>query len=250
MKKIIWLLVPLLLFSVIAIAHAQTEATDLNDSDVSGFKVSVQELKTMFTFNQEKKVQLELELARLKLIQAKIAAKHNDTAAMEKALEAHNKLLEKVNATINAISNKGGNITGLARAIQVHERRIELLNTILASKNLTETQKAKIEAKIGHAENITAKLKALQEKLQNKTIKNEPEENETVEQNCTETDGGANYYVMGSANPCPCHGNNCPTCGIWADKCLNETTLLEYSCDNLNGEQYNCPNGCKDGACI
>lgn len=245
MKNIIWLLVPLLLFSVIAIAHAQTEATDLNDSDVSGFKVQLKELKTMLTLNQEKKAQLELELARLKLIQAKIAAKNNDTVAMEKALEAHNKLLERVNATVNAMSNKGGNITGLARAIQVHEKRIELLNTILASKNLTAEQKAKIEAKIEHAENITAKLKALQEKLQNKT-----EENETAEQNCTETDGGVNYYVMGSANPCPCHGNNCPTCGIWADKCLNETTLLEYSCDNLNGEQYNCPNGCEDGACI
>ncbi|MEM2874161.1 MAG: hypothetical protein QW063_01795 [Candidatus Nanoarchaeia archaeon] len=191
MKYWILLLAPLLLLSIITFAHAQEgnattnetveleqeEAQELNESDVSGFKVLMQELKVMFALNQEKKAQLELELARLRLIQAKIAAKNNNTIAMEKALEAHQKLMEKVRARINAISNKGGNITGLERAIQVHERRIELLNEILAKVNLTEEERAKIEARLGHVENVTEKLKALQEKLQNRT-RNETEAGE------------------------------------------------------------------------
>jgi ribosome-associated translation inhibitor RaiA len=209
MKRIIWLLIPLLLLSVMAIAHAQEnnvttnqtneseqlQVEDLNESDAGGFKILVQELKVMFTSNQEKKAQFELELARLRLIQAKIAAKHNNTAAMENALEVHQRLLEKVKARINAISNKGGNVTGLERAIQVHERRIELLNEILAKVNLTESERAKIEARLGHVENVTEKLKAIQEKLENKTVKNETKEenetggcnltNETNKTNCT-----------------------------------------------------------------
>jgi hypothetical protein len=72
----------------------------------------------------------------------------------------------------------------------------------------------------------------------------------TIPSICKDSDGGVNYYVRGITNPCPCSGELCPTCGAWIDKCLNKSTLLEYSCDNLNGEEYNCPNGCKDGACI
>ena len=67
---------------------------------------------------------------------------------------------------------------------------------------------------------------------------------------CEDSDGGINYYVKGFANPCPCYEPPCPTCGVWADTCLNEKILLEYSCDNLNGEAYNCPQGCQDGACL
>lgn len=71
-----------------------------------------------------------------------------------------------------------------------------------------------------------------------------------LNQTCEDSDGGKNYYVRGIANPCPCHGELCPECGMWVDKCLNESTLLEYSCDNLDGEQYTCPYGCEDGTCL
>jgi coenzyme F420-reducing hydrogenase delta subunit len=109
---------------------------------------------------------------------------------MQKAMDAHEKLLDAVQARITAIKNKGGNITGLERAVQVHERRIEILNKILAKANLTEEQRAKIEAKIAHAENVTAKLKALEEKVQEVKQKAKEENktnllNETEEQNET-----------------------------------------------------------------
>jgi len=142
---------------------------DLNESDASGFKPLIQELKAMFEPNLEKKARLELELARLRLIQAKIAARTNNADAMEQAIASHNKIMERIRARIDSISNKGGNLTGLDRAIQVHERILAKFNAILASENLTAEQKAKIEAKIQHVENVTWKLKALEAKIQNKT---------------------------------------------------------------------------------
>jgi len=67
---------------------------------------------------------------------------------------------------------------------------------------------------------------------------------------CEDSDGGVNYYVQGFVNPCPCYEEPCPSCGVWIETCLNESTLIEYSCENLGGELYTCPNGCKDGACL
>ncbi len=180
MKKIIWILVPLLLLSVLAVAFAQENNTtntnqgaaseqaaqDLNESDAGSFKIGMQQLKVMFAFNQEKKANLELELARLRLIQAKIAAEKNNTVALQNAIDKHEKLMEKIKARINATSKKGGNVTGLERAIEVHNRRITALNNILQNTNLTEDQRAKIEMKLGHAENVTAKLTALESKLE------------------------------------------------------------------------------------
>jgi hypothetical protein len=69
---------------------------------------------------------------------------------------------------------------------------------------------------------------------------------------CKDSDGGINYYLRGSANPCSSVDGStriCPPCGAWIDKCLDDKILLEYSCENLDGEEYVCPNGCKDGRC-
>ncbi len=160
-------------------------ANDLNESDASGFKPFMQELRAAFEFNQEKRLHLEIELARLRLIQAKIAAKHNDSAAVENAINAHNRIMERVRAKINEISNKGGNVTGLNRAIQVHELKIAKLNAILASENLTTKQIAKIEARIEHVENVTEKLKALQAKIQESEQNKSQEQGQKQVQSCS-----------------------------------------------------------------
>lgn len=204
MKKAIWILVPLLLLSIFAVAFAQENNTtnanqgaaseqaaqDLNESDAGSFKIGMQQLKVMFAFNQEKKANLELELARLRLIQAKIAAKKNNTVALQNAIDKHEKLMEKIRARINATSNKGGNVTGLERAIEVHNRRITALNNILQNTNLTEEQRAKIEMKLGRAENVTAKLTALESGLEARKAgnitKNTTESEEQQSENQTE----------------------------------------------------------------
>lgn len=149
----------------ISVSDAESE---LNESeDVSSVGMGMKRMGIWFTFNQEKKAQKDLQLAKLYLIRAKIAAKNNNTVAMEKALEAHERIMERVQARVDKISksNAGGNLTGLSRAIAVHEARIQKMNGILADANLTESQRTRLEAKLAHTENVTAKLRAIKGKL-------------------------------------------------------------------------------------
>jgi len=77
----------------------------------------------------------------------------------------------------------------------------------------------------------------------------------TEGQKCTDTDGGDNFFVQGTAY------------GRWGgkaewlektDECFKEQLLIEYSCQTkgimrpnfITTTQKICKNGCKDGACI
>lgn len=166
------------------LADTNTSADDeqsLNlDEDVSEGQITWKQMGLWFTFDQERKAEKGLELARLRLIQAKVAAKNNNSDAMEKALEAHEKILERVKERMSKIEDgkdineSAVKLRGLDRAIQVHERRIAFLNGLLENANLTEDQRAKIELRIAKAENITARLSELNEekksRLQEKAI--------------------------------------------------------------------------------
>jgi len=143
---------------------------ELNES-VSATDVTIAKVDLFFTFNQEKKAEKELKLARLELIRARIAAHNNDTRAMEKALGAHERIIERVQERINAmdgkatkegIQNSVSKLVGLERAIEVHEARIAKLGELLSSEKLTEEQIAIIQARLEKAENSTAHLKDIQ----------------------------------------------------------------------------------------
>ena len=152
---------------------AETEA-EINgelDESAGAVKMGWENAKLWFTFNNEKKAMQELRIAKLRLIQAKVAAQNNNTVAMEKALEAHNRILERVQARINAIDgastdegarNAATKLVAMQKAIEVHEARISKLNAILASENLTDEQRAKLEERLGQAQNNTAHLKEVQ----------------------------------------------------------------------------------------
>ncbi len=65
---------------------------------------------------------------------------------------------------------------------------------------------------------------------------------------CTDTDGGGNYSVKGVVTLYN---------ETKVDYCKDRNTLGEYWCSGMGGvtwiagpEEYTCPNGCKDGACI
>ncbi|MBW2996229.1 hypothetical protein KY332_02905 [Candidatus Woesearchaeota archaeon] len=65
---------------------------------------------------------------------------------------------------------------------------------------------------------------------------------------CTDTDGGRNYYEAGSVYTCA--GDLCviPV----ADSCIDGFTLQEGFCDKetMQFEEHTCPNGCENGACV
>ena len=144
---------------------------ELNESVGSG-TILGQQIKLWFTFNKEKKMDQELKLARIRLIQANIAMKNNNTVAMEKALAAHERIMNKVEERMNQIkegpklnklNDSAVKLVGLERAIQVHERRIAFIQDKLENANLTDEQRSKLEARLEKAQNNTAHLVQISE---------------------------------------------------------------------------------------
>ena len=89
---------------------------------------------------------------------------------MNKALDAHDKIMNRIQDKINklesgsdvkALNDSATKLIGLERAIQVHEQRITFLSNALENANLTDAQRAKIESKISKAQNVTDKLSEL-----------------------------------------------------------------------------------------
>ncbi|MEX0920554.1 MAG: hypothetical protein WDZ69_03170 [Candidatus Pacearchaeota archaeon] len=77
-------------------------------------------------------------------------------------------------------------------------------------------------------------------------------EEERVEVICSDSDGGINYYVKGSVS-----GNlgvkNSEENMTYPEYCLDNQTLIERYCGDSQTnftEEYKCPNGCYDGACL
>ena len=151
---------------------------DAEENATIGFgDIFMNRVQTWFTWNQEKKVELELKLAKMRLIQAKIAAKNNNTEAMEKALEAHEEIMNRIQermskldgaSDINGLNNSAVKLIGLERAIQVHEARINRFNLMLENANLTDEQRTRIESKISKAEGVTSKLQELSDEKQDR----------------------------------------------------------------------------------
>jgi len=155
------------------IVSENTEAgLEMNESASNG-KIAWNQFKLWFTFNSEEKIEGELELAKLRLIQAKIAAKNNNSEAIGKAMDAHEKIMNKIQERINQLDGASdaeglnasvNKLVGLERAIQVHESRIAYLGQVLETANLTDAQRAKIETKLQNMEENAGKLTQLQEK--------------------------------------------------------------------------------------
>ncbi|HLC60789.1 MAG TPA: alkaline phosphatase family protein [Candidatus Nanoarchaeia archaeon] len=99
---------------------------------------------------------------------------------------------------------------------------------------------------------------------------------ESPVQQCTDSDGGKDYYVKGQTTECDysildtVQGGGTGGCPFAEDSCLTESiqsilrendpvakrpatknTLQEFYCERnkLQSVYYECPNGCKDGAC-
>lgn len=154
-------------------ADQEAELSLDTNKSASAWTMGWKKIGIWFTFNQVKKAQAELELAKLRLIQAKIAEKNNNTLAMQKAIDAHNRLMDDVQIILNKIAAKNVSIngTGLDRAIEVHELRIAKIQSLLASANLSDEQKAKLEKRLNRVQNVTAKLENVDAKIEEKAAK-------------------------------------------------------------------------------
>lgn len=77
---------------------------------------------------------------------------------------------------------------------------------------------------------------------------------ESKPKECTDSDNGSDYFTKGtvktSASPLM---NYTDICGPGSSEIPAGHELIEWNCDENGGvinEYYNCPNGCKDGACV
>lgn len=143
---------------------APVEAGDLNESEVENEakgNLFWKQMDIWFTFNQEKKAEKELKLAEFQLVRARIAAKNNNTRAMEGALEAHRRLIEKVQERVSKIENGNASekLIGLDRAIQVHQARIARFNAQLNNSNLSAEQIENLQEIIEKAQENTQHLR-------------------------------------------------------------------------------------------
>jgi len=70
--------------------------------------------------------------------------------------------------------------------------------------------------------------------------------------NCTDSDGGKNYYIKGTATGGDSNGYSSLTDSCAGGPGVDIRTLAEAYCsgNTILKENYICPNGCKDGACI
>ena len=161
------------LFSI-SLALAEENETNLigdnssaDEAVPSKIKYGWEKFKLNFFRNQTIKVERELQLARWKIAEAKVAAKNGNVEKAEKIMEQHDAILARVQKRISNMENKS--LTpGLDQALQVHEQRLVNLNTILENSNLTDAQRVKIENRIAKLDNKTSQLEELRETISQK----------------------------------------------------------------------------------
>lgn len=168
------------------------------DSPWYGFKTFGEKMRLAFTFKQEAKAKTEIELAELRLLEAKAMFMKGNVEAFKKAQEKHDELIVKAKERISKIEEDGdsekirmnaGKLVGLERAIEVHNYKIDKLKEIISSGNLSEEQIAKFEEKISMMQNKTEdmrdKIDDRKEKMKTKlraiTEKSESEIDDEIE---------------------------------------------------------------------
>jgi uncharacterized coiled-coil protein SlyX len=140
---------------------------NLSEEDVTATRIGWEKIKIWFTFSQEKKARLEMDLANLRLIQARVAAKNNNSEAMNRALVAHQTIIDRLQERLTRLSGQNvsnNDTTGLQNSIIEHQNRITQLQNMMNNSNLTEEQVLRIQARISQAEDVTDRLQEIQDK--------------------------------------------------------------------------------------
>jgi hypothetical protein len=159
----------------IVISPAPQVIDDFNET--SSWKTGWQQIKIALTFNQEKKAEMELKLAEMRLNQARHASKNNNTEAMQRAMDAHDRIIQRIQDRVQKVESKSnenstkekiGSLYALQQAVQVHEQRVAKLGAILENDNLSEKQKEVVEMRLQKAQNNTAHLQEVQAQKEDK----------------------------------------------------------------------------------
>ena len=156
---------PMLISAQANVSIDGTNESISDDETVSGFKYGWEKFKMNFIRNQTLRVEMELKLAKWKIAEAKFAMRDGDVDRAERAMEAHDAILERLQERISKMENKS--LTpGLNRALQAHEERLANLTLLLENANLTEKQREKVTERISKIEDNNQKLENVQLKIE------------------------------------------------------------------------------------
>ncbi|HOW36635.1 MAG TPA: hypothetical protein PLK34_00055 [Candidatus Pacearchaeota archaeon] len=217
-----------------------------------------------FTFNKERKAERQLQLAEMELIRARMAALKNDSKTLQQALKNHEDLLEKVRNVVQnrreknteeGINQTATWLTGIDRAIEVHENKIARLNfLILEGTNLTEEQISLIQEKINKTEANIEHLKEVQtqqgERIKTKFMAMENLTEEQVESKLNQIrnrirnphspeNEDEDYYSCKEDNDCVKVKDGCCGCGSGGKATAVNKSLKENWEDDI--EPCVCP---------
>jgi hypothetical protein len=131
----------------------------------SAFKYGWEKFKLNFVINQEIRAEKELQLARWKIAEARIATQKGNIQRAEKAMQENEKMMYEVQERISKMESL---TPGLDQAIKAQEQRIIGLKTSLEYANLSEEQRIRVEEKFGRIKEVEKILEQNRERIKEK----------------------------------------------------------------------------------
>ena len=131
------IIVLIILLSSLTSAQAQDELPDPGitpDSFLYPIDVFFDDARLVLTFGEEAKNNRRLQIAEERLAEVLDMAKNNNTQGIEKAIEQHNRIMEKMQTKMNVSDNATENLKlqlQLEEKIRIHEEKMLHINTEL-----------------------------------------------------------------------------------------------------------------------
>lgn len=187
-KKIIFLAVVSLVIATFGIVMAQDasqttiqeeviaaqdlgvgEPTLLPDSRFYFLKDWKNAIQSVFTFGQEKKAELNLKIASVKLLEAqKLAEKTNNSQILEKATELYNKQVEKINKNIDKFKGTAATSEAINKFLDKYTKQ-QILHTQILEKLKGKVPSSTMEKIKENTEKHLEKFGQVMQKLEDKT---------------------------------------------------------------------------------
>lgn len=134
---------------------AETQKIDIVDPGITpdkagyGLKIALEKLRLGLTFNKQKRVELELELAKKRLAEARLMVNTNKIDALAKAREEHKRLIEKIKADLKTSGETESDLdkqSEIEVELEDQENKVEDLENVVLIKaeGLRDEQRQKL----------------------------------------------------------------------------------------------------------
>jgi len=145
------------------------EPTLLPDSKFYFLKNWKNAIQSVFTFGQEKKAELNLKIASIKLLEAeKLAEKTSNPKILEKATEFYNKQVEKINKNIDKFKGTATSSEAISKFLDKYTKQ-QILHTQILEKLEGKVPSSTMEKIRENRERHLERFGQVMQKLEDKT---------------------------------------------------------------------------------